>query len=376
MRGAGALKILEGDRVVLCAGPGGVGKTTTSAALGLAAALEGRKVCVLTIDPARRLADALGIHLDNQPHRVDCSGIKEGPVQGELWAMMLDPVKTFDELVARIAPTPKVAKRLTDNVIYQQMSRKLAGTLEYMAVEKLHELYTNSDFDLIIVDTPPSKNVLDFLESPEWISRFMDESVMKWFRRLDPLAERGGVRGTVMKTTGRLVSEVFDRLWGRELTRHFTDFMQGVTTMAEEFRLRGDGVSAMLQSEDCSFLVVATTSELVMRDASYLATEIQRRGIRFKGFILNRITEEVVSDGIDVALGAVREAGTGSPALEGLLEKLKKLAEENVQAVGQDRDAVTRLRDSSAWGGFLGLLPRQIGEVNDLPSLYGLALVL
>ncbi|MED5465407.1 MAG: ArsA family ATPase [Myxococcota bacterium] len=367
--------VLDSSRVVLCAGPGGVGKTTTSASLALGAAIAGKKVCVLTIDPARRLADALGLKLDNEPHQVDCGAlVEEGlVVEGELWAMMLDPVKTFDELIHRIAPSQAVAHKLLDNVIYRQMSRALAGTLEYTAVEKLYGLYTHSDFDLIIVDTPPSKNVLDFLESPEWISRFMDETVLKWFSLLEPGASASGVRETVIKKTGRVVWEVFERLLGRELTGHLTEFMRAVTDMASEFRKRGDGVQGMLRSSDCSFLVVATPGEWVLRDATFLCEEIQRRGISFGGFVLNRTRVGLGIEELDGALNKLREAGEDSPSAGSLVTKLRQLVVAHEEEARHDLAAIERLRREASWEGFLGILPRQIGEINDLPSLWGLA---
>ena len=372
------LEVLDPFKVVLCAGPGGVGKTTTSATLALSAAISGKKVCVLTIDPARRLADALGLQLDNEPHKVDCSPLEDVglEIKGELWAMMLDPVKTFDGLIRRIAPTPAIAEVVLKNVIYRQMSRALAGTLEYTAVEKLYDLYTASDFDLVIVDTPPSKNVLDFLESPEWISKFMDEKIFKWFVLLDPNAPAAGIKENLVKKTGRVVWEVLDRILGKELTGHFTEFMHSIKTMAAEFRKRGESVAQMLRSSDCSFLVVAAPNELVLRDARFLSNEIQGRGIQFSGFVFNRTRKTIGVEELDQAVAALRKQAGDNPNAESFLKKLQVLVTSNEADAEGDMNLILKLRKDASWEGFLGVLPRQIQEINDLPSLYGLAALL
>ena len=210
------LENISGRRVVLCAGPGGVGKTTTSASLGLAAARAGRKVCVLTIDPARRLADALGVELGNEPRPVDISPLvdKGISVKGELHALMLDPQETLHGLIRNNAPNAEVADRVFENVIFQQLSGAMAGTLEYTAIEKLYDLYSNYDFDLIVVDTPPSKNVLDFLEAPEYVARFLEESIFKWFVILDPGQPASSFAAGLVKRTGKLIWDVLGKTLG------------------------------------------------------------------------------------------------------------------------------------------------------------------
>ena len=371
-----ALDVISEFKVVLCAGPGGVGKTTTSATLALSAAVSGKKVCVLTIDPARRLADALGIRLDNEPHQVDCQPLlSEGlQVRGELWAMMLDPAKTFDGLINRIAPTQKIADSVLNNLIYRQMSRGLAGTIEYTAVEKLYSLYTSSDFDLVIVDTPPSKNVLDFLEAPEWISRFMDEKVFKWFSLLDPKEPATGLKENLVKKTGRVVWEVLDRTLGRELATHFTDFIHSIRSMAGEFRERGDCVAQMLRSEDCSFLIVTAPNEIVLRDARFLCKEIRDRGIQFSGFVVNRASPGAELEALGEAFDSLKKQAGDDPAAAEFFEQLTRLAELKAAQGAEDWRLIRQLRQDTAWDGFLGVLPKQTQEITDLNSLHGLAL--
>ena len=161
-------ELLEGKRVCVCGGSGGVGKTTTSAAVALGMAARGAKVAVVTIDPAKRLANALGLdELDNEPRRVDrVASTGQVEMEGELWAMMLDPKRTFDELIERIAPDPGRAEEIKANRIYRELSTAVSGSQEFTAVAKLYELDRDGDFDLLVLDTPPSRNALDFLDAP------------------------------------------------------------------------------------------------------------------------------------------------------------------------------------------------------------------
>ncbi|HKE81635.1 MAG TPA: ArsA family ATPase, partial [Solirubrobacteraceae bacterium] len=174
---------LQDKRIVICAGSGGVGKTTTSAALAMGLAAEGARVAVVTIDPARRLADALGVdELGNEPHLVDPDrlaghGIE---VRGELWAMMLDPKRTFDELIARLAPDERARDEVLVNRIYQQLSGAVAGSQEYMAMEKLYELHQEERYDLLVLDTPPTRNALDFLDAPARMADFFGSRLLRW----------------------------------------------------------------------------------------------------------------------------------------------------------------------------------------------------
>ncbi len=175
-------ELLEGKRICVCAGSGGVGKTTTSAAIALGMAAQGAKVAVVTIDPAQRLANALGVEeLPNEPHRVEAGRLAEAglEVQGELWAMMLDPKRTFDELIDRVAPDPERAEEIKANRVYRELSSAVSGSQEFTAVAKLYDLDREHDFDLLVLDTPPSRNALDFLEAPQRLSSFLEGSASR-----------------------------------------------------------------------------------------------------------------------------------------------------------------------------------------------------
>lgn len=364
--------------VVLCAGPGGVGKTTTSAAIAVAAARAGKKVLVLTIDPAKRLADALGVSLDNTPRRIEPETLEKSGIEatGEIWALMLDAARTFDDLVQRLAPNQATAERLLNNVIYRHISRSLAGTLEYTAVEKLFDLRDRFDYDLIVVDTPPSKNVLDFVESPEWLSKFFDERILKWFMIIDPNAPAGGFGKSLLKRTGRVVWEVLARVFGHDFLKEITEFMHALETMTAEFKSRADATGQLLRSPKSLFFVVASTDRFVLNDAVYLRTEIARRGISFGGFVINKVHPESGLGQPEQAAAAIRAAGADDPAAERLARKLVRACEEMDSKAQADIKAVERLRRESHWDGYIAMLPLQSEDVHDLAMLDRLADVL
>ncbi len=369
---------IENCEVVLCAGPGGVGKTTTSAAIAVAAARSGKKVLVLTIDPAKRLADALGVSLDNTARRIQPETLEKNGIYaaGEIWALMLDAARTFDDLVQRLAPDRATAERLLNNVIYRHISRSLAGTLEYTAVEKLYDLRDRFDYDLIVVDTPPSKNVLDFVESPEWLSKFFDERILKWFMLLDPKAPAGGFGQVLLKRTGRVVWEVMARVFGHEFLGEITEFMHALESMTVEFKSRADATGQLLRSPASLFFIVATTDRFVLNDAVYLRTEIMRRGISFGGFIINRVHPESGLAQPSLAAAAIRAAGANDPAAERLASKLVQACEEMDIKAREDREAVECLRREANWDGYIAMLPQLSEEVHDLVMLDRLAAVL
>lgn len=360
-----------GDReVVLCAGPGGVGKTTTSAALALAAADRGKRVLVLTIDPARRLADALGVGLEpeaGQPS-VEPSTVKGATQGGELWAMMLDASHTMDELVHRLTPSPEGAERLLNNIIYRQISRAMAGGQEYTAVEKLYDLRSRYDFDLIVVDTPPSQNVLDFVEAPGYLTRFLDEKIIKWFLILDPEQPPGGLGGRLLKRTTRIVWEVLSRLFGRKFLGDIVEFVNMVEVLTAEVQRRAEAIDALLRSPQALFLIVASTDELVIEDAAFLREELGRRGIPFGGFVVNRVQEP---SGVEDLQAAARALSAHLPP-EHVAAVVEACSEADREARWDER-AVQSLREKTAWEGCVVRLPYLAQEVHDLAGLRRLA---
>jgi anion-transporting ArsA/GET3 family ATPase len=269
--------------IVVCCGSGGVGKTTTAAALALHAARHGRKACVVTIDPARRLADALGLAaLTNEPSLVEGAGA-EG---GELWALMLDTSSTFDEVVRRHAADDAQAEAILRNRIYRNIAGALSGTQEYMAMEKLHELHTGSggiDFDLVVVDTPPTRNALDFLDAPRRLTRFIDHKLFRLltmptrtYLKAVSIAAQAFVRTVTKVVGGEVVADVLA----------FFDAFEG---MEQGFRERAQAVFDLLADPATAFVLVASPRRDAVDEAVYFADKLTEAGIRVQGLVVNRV---------------------------------------------------------------------------------------
>jgi anion-transporting ArsA/GET3 family ATPase len=269
-------------RIIVCCGSGGVGKTTTAAALGVRAAERGRKVVVLTIDPARRLAQSMGIDsLDNTPRRV--KGV-EGP--GELHAMMLDMKRTFDEIVEAHADKER-ARAILENPFYQSLSAGFAGTQEYMAMEKLGQLRSRDEWDLIIVDTPPSRSALDFLDAPKRLGSFLDG---KFIRLLMAPAKMGGRAGMKFLNVGMsMMTGTLGKLLGGQFLRDVQTFVAAMDTMFGGFRTRADATYRLLQAPGTAFLVVAAPERDALREAAYFVERLAAEEMPLAGLVLNRV---------------------------------------------------------------------------------------
>ncbi|MFI9611402.1 ArsA family ATPase [Streptomyces sp. NPDC052023] len=269
-------------RIVVCCGSGGVGKTTTAAALGLRAAERGRKVVVLTIDPARRLAQSMGIDsLDNTPRRV--KGV-EG--DGELHAMMLDMKRTFDEIVEAHAD-PERAATILGNPFYQSLSAGFAGTQEYMAMEKLGQLRARDEWDLIVVDTPPSRSALDFLDAPKRLGSFLDGRLI---RLLTAPAKLGGRAGMKFLNVGMsMMTGTLGKLLGGQLLKDVQTFVAAMDTTFGGFRTRADATYKLLQAPGTAFLVVAAPERDALREAAYFVKRLAAEDMPLAGLVLNRV---------------------------------------------------------------------------------------
>ena len=276
-------------QIVVCCGAGGVGKTTTAAALALRAAERGRRVVVLTIDPARRLAQSMGLEeLDNTPRPVPGAG---GDAGGSLDAMMLDMKRTFDEVVEAHA-SPEKARQIMENPFYQALSSSFAGTSEYMAMEKLGQLRASADagdapWDLIVVDTPPSRSALDFLDAPQRLSSFLDG---RFIRLLMAPAKAGGrayVRAFTSVVGG--VTGMMTRILGAQVLTDVQTFVTALDTMFGGFRERADRTFARLQADGTAFLVIASPEPDAMREASYFVERLDAERMPLAGLVLNRV---------------------------------------------------------------------------------------
>ncbi|HEX2096352.1 MAG TPA: ArsA-related P-loop ATPase [Solirubrobacterales bacterium] len=293
-------EILDGKQICICAGSGGVGKTTTSAAIATGMAERGLKVCVLTIDPAKRLADSLGLkELGNEAKRVDPALFKRHglEMQGELWAMMLDAKATFDELVARQAPDDESRERVLNNRIYQQISSALAGSQEYMAMEKLFELHSEGRFDLLVLDTPPTRNALDFLDAPRRLTQFIEGRSLRVFMKPTGLAARVAGRGATVALG------VLKRIVGFDLLADLAEFFNAFSGMVDGFQERAKRVNDLLAHPDTSFLVVCGPQGEPIDEAVYFHRKLVEAKLPFGGVIVNKVhypAEETRGNGGDL----------------------------------------------------------------------------
>ncbi|ARQ69914.1 ArsA family ATPase [Streptomyces marincola] len=301
-------------RIVVCCGSGGVGKTTTAAALGLRAAERGRRVVVLTIDPARRLAQSMGLaELDNVPRPVPGVDPAAG---GELFAMMLDMKRTFDEIVEAHAD-PARARAILDNPFYQSLSAGFAGTQEYMAMEKLGQLAAGGTWDLIVVDTPPSRSALDFLDAPQRLGSFLDGRLI---RVLAAPAKAGGRAGRKVMSLGMaglsMVTGTLGKVLGAALLRDVQTFVAAMDTMFGGFRTRADATYRLLQARGTAFLVVAAPERDALREAAYFVERLGAERMPLAGLVLNRVhTSDASRLGAERAVAAaeVLEAEESGP---------------------------------------------------------------
>jgi anion-transporting ArsA/GET3 family ATPase len=274
-------------RIIVCCGAGGVGKTTTAAALDLRAAEHGRQVVVLTIDPARRLAQSMGLtELDNSPRRVAGVDSRRG---GHLDAMMLDMKRTFDEILESHT-TPDRARQILANPFYQALSSSFAGTQEYMAMEKLGQLRARDEWDLIVVDTPPSRSALDFLDAPERLGSFLDGRLI---RLLGAPARAGGRAYLRFFQAGvTAVTGAFTKILGGELLRDVQTFISALDTMFGGFRERAERTYALLKRPETAFVVVAVPESDALREASYFVERLADDAMPLAGLVLNRVHDE------------------------------------------------------------------------------------
>jgi anion-transporting ArsA/GET3 family ATPase len=345
-------------RIVVCCGAGGVGKTTTSAALALAAAEAGRTVVVLTIDPARRLAQSLGLEeLDNEPRRVEVP-----EADGELHAMMLDMKRTFDDIVAAHS-TPERAEQILANPFYQSLSSSFAGTQEYMAMEKLGQLRASDQWDLIIVDTPPSRSALDFLDAPNKMSRFLDGTMI----RLLMAPSRAGFR---FASAGfMLFSRIVSKILGGQLLRDISAFVSALDTMFGGFRERATATYELLRRPGTWFVVVATPEPDALREASYFVDRLSSEGMPLAGLVLNRTHPPATT-----ALSATRAEGAAEEVQESradgadLAAAALRVHAERMQLATREQHLADRFTSAHPEVA-VRTVPAAAGDVHDLDGL-------
>lgn len=274
--------LFDGVQVLVCVGSGGVGKTTVAASLGVTAAKEGKRVLVLTIDPAKRLAQTLGIEGSKEVTRVPNQNFK-----GELFASVIDHKKTFDDFVTRAAKKSDSVKKIFENSLYKQLSTSLSGSQEFTALEKLYSVYESKEFDLIILDTPPTKHAIDFLHAPQKLSALFNEGVAKWFR--DPEGKKSGLFGQLLQTGTRQVLKVLETLTGSTFIRELGDFFTNIEQWQGQLQQRTVDVHRMMVSSTTQFWLVTGFDQAKLKEAEYFSREIKKGGYHLSTVILNRV---------------------------------------------------------------------------------------
>ncbi len=381
--------LLTTRRIVVWVGTGGVGKTTLAAAFALEAARRGRRVVVLTIDPARRLADALGVgELGNTPTPVAPGALRQLgiPAEGRLSALMLDTKRTFDELVARFADDEETRQRILDNRIYQHVSDALAGSAEYSAMEKVFELSEREEFDLIVVDTPPAQHALDFLDAPRRLLEFLDSRLVKLLVHPAFAAGRLGFRVFQRGAIGAL--RLIERVTGFGFLEDISEFLLAFEGMSEGFQERARLVQERLLGPDAAFVLGAAPAAESVRQASALLARLDAARVPLAGVVLNRVRlwpgggppparvpEEASGEAPARALVDALRLGQGEdfPA-EAAARAAIRAADGYAALVRSDARATAELAERARRrGGFVRRVPELRDDVHDLEGLFRVA---
>ena len=353
--------VLDKRKVVICVGSGGVGKTTTSAVIGLQAAMRGKKVLVLTIDPARRLANSLGIDaIGSERQQIPLERFRAIGLEprGEMWAMMLDMKECFDHLVKRDAPDEETAQEILDNRFYHYFSTSVAGTQEYAASERLYELHESGEFDLIVLDTPPTTHALDFLEAPERLADAVSSKALQWLHKPGVLGKGSKGRGLLSMGTN-YAARVLSKFTGGELIDEMGTFLKTFSTLFEGFESRARAVQELIGGADTGFMVVTAPDTLTVEEALFFYDRLDDEALNIDGFVVNRLHPQWVSEqtlGWSDQEGAQRLRGLeGAPAESVDLEAVASSLLEN----GRQFDLLAR-QDQRSIGTMEERLPATI----------------
>lgn len=368
-------ELIRTKEVVVCCGAGGVGKTTTSAALGLAAAREGRRALVLTIDPARRLAQALGIPpTGNEPVRIEPELLERAgvdlPAGAELHAWMLDPKVVLESIVDRFAPDDEAKRRIRETRLYNALSEVMTGLQEYTAAEALYDFNEQGRFDLIILDTPPSRNALDFLDAPRRLTRFLDERTLSLFAP-DAFAQKGS---SLVRAASKVVHTAISKAFGESFANELEHFLGAFGTLFGKMRVHAKGVRELLMSNKSAFVVITSPEEMALEEALFFKRRIAELGLTAEGFVLNRsYAQEAPSQTpAELLAGEAELDRTRRDALD----KLGPMAEHEARRARADRGLLeTLVREGSQQGGQGAIaLPYLDEAVEDIPALAQLSL--
>ncbi len=368
--GTGLAARLAGKRICICLGGGGVGKTTTSAALALELAARGQKVAVITIDPARRLAAALGLsepasgraHVEE--HRIDpalfaAQGIE---MKGELWAMMLDPKRTLDEIIAELEPEAQARREILENPIYRELSTAVAGSQELSAIAELYALHNERDFDVIVLDTPPSRNALDFLDAPTRLLGFLEG------RALQVFIAPGGLTARLFGRSTALVFSIFARVTGVDMLSDLSQFFRSVSGVIDGFGDRTRDVASLLRESHTTFLIVTSPEPEPAREAVFMAHKLAARGMSRGELIINRVNRDGLEGHSVQEVAELLEPELGARLAARVANNL---ADFDV-LVQRDRETIARLVEQLGERNPI-LIPQLDEDVHDLQGLVQVA---
>ena len=354
-------------RVVICCGSGGVGKTTVSAALAIRLAREGHRVAVLTIDPARRLADSLGIgELGNTARRVPLERI-DAACTGSLDAMMLDAKATFDELIRRVAPSPAAAERILSNRYYRFASQRLGGSHEYMAMEKLLDLWQSGPYDVIVLDTPPTRHALDFLLAPDRMAGLFDQGVMRW---LVMPATQGGWRA--LELGSEVVARVLKRILGRGTIGEIAEFFEDFRDLWDGFTERSKRVNALLGDPATRFMLVTSPEQAAQTEALYFLDVLRERGLPFGGFVLNRVTLPPARAPEPASLDAARPGDIAPARWAEICAGVLDSSAQRAATAARQATRIEHLRTAGPSDAPMWLVPEADADLHDLTDLAAL----
>ncbi len=372
--------LLESRRVILVVGCGGVGKTTTTAALGLAAARRGKRVLCLTIDPARRLSQSLGLEaMKSEAQRVDPALFERMGVRvpGSLTVMMLDTKSTFDQLVHELAPTREKRDQILGNVLYKYISTSLAGTQEYMAMEKLHAVKADPAYDLILLDTPPTANALDFLDAPERLIGAIDSQAMRWF--VQAIQGSGKLSLNLLAKGAAAVLRGIGKLTGAGFLEQIASFVTEINALFGGWRKRADEVASALRGPDVAYVLVTTPDPLSVREVLFFAERLREQKMRRDAFVVNRV-HPVYGDVPDETHIFRSMSARGLDLGAGAADRLKRAADEESRQGKMDALHLLALEasfeDEAAEGSLRIDVPAYPFDIHDVSALSKIADVL
>lgn len=371
--------VLLERRILVCVGSGGVGKTTTAAALALAAARRGKRTLVLTIDPAKRLANSLGLTaLGHQVQEVDPALVRRGAPsdRGSLHAMMLDQKAAFDEMVQRHARDPEAVRRILANPVYAQISGSLAGAQEYAAMTKLHDFDRSGEWELIVVDTPPTAHALDFLDAPRKLTEAIDSPAIEWFRKLQGGSGSGW---SIVGKTGGFVLKRLAKFVGSQFINDLAVFFTEFNDILGGFRTRAEETFALLRQPRVGFVLVASPEAMAMREALFFHERLVAAAMPFVGFVVNKIHPAlpISADAAAIATALAADPRVAAMGLSGTSHTMAAqalfAAHGELETLAEaDRDALARLREAGGEASLLVQVPLLRDDVHDVDRLVGL----